>query len=720
MRLLPACWLVVLLLVTQVTCLPAAVTRVEVKTREPYADGRVFDGVGAYEKVRGTVFYAVDPKHAANQQVIDLDLAPTNEAGLVEFSADVEWLAPQDLAKGNGAVLYDVNNRGNKVALSQFNGGADEFLMRQGYVVLWSGWIAETHPGGGRLRMQAPVAVEKGTPVSGIVRAEVVVDGPAERHTLSQWANQGSFEPTERGEREAVLTWREREKEARVVIPRAQWRFEKRLVEENGERGQLPQIDLVVAGGLRPGYIYELVYEAQGSIVQGLGLAGIRDLVSFLKYDTSEKNPLRIADFPRAITSETVLASRVESAPGQDGTQNSPGADAARLTKTLLARRASETKAAMWRAYGFGVSQSGRCLRQFLYDGFNADEQGRQVFDGVMPHVAGAGLGFFNHRFASPTRHNGQHDNHFFPADQFPFAYGDELDPFTGREEGILHRDRARNTVPKVMHTQSSSEYWHRAGSLVHTDPRGQRDAVIPAEVRVYCFGGTQHGPGSGIPASAPGNGQLIGNPADYRPLVRALLTALDEWVRDGKEPPPSAYPRLADKTLVGWRETESGWHALPGVRYPEVIQQPEQLDRGPDFYRFRRSTIEPPISRGSYVVNVPAYGPDNNELGTLLLPAVSTPVGTYTSWNLRSRSIGAANELLGLSGGYIPFLKTKAEREQSGDPRPALLERYSSFAQYAQQYRAAVDALVAQRYLLTEEVGPLVQSIERLRTAFE
>lgn len=675
MRLFLAGLLTVLFSMAPSASLFAAVTRIEIKTREPYAEGRVFDGIGAYEKVRGTVFFAVDPKLAANQQVIDIYLAPKNEAGLVEFSADVEWLAPKDLAKGNGALLYDVNNRGNKVALGQFNSGADEFLMRKGYIVLWSGWIAETHPGGGRLRLQAPMAIENGKPVVGIVRAEVVVDAPAERHTLSQWANQGSFEPTERGEREGVLTWREREKDIRVVIPRAQWRLEKRNIEENGERSLLPQIDLVVSGGLRPGFIYELVYEAQGSIVQGLGLVGIRDLLAFLKYDSSEKNPLRIADSTST---------------------------AARLT------------------YGFGVSQSGRCLRQFLYDGFNADEQGRQVFDGVMPHVAGAGLGFFNHRFASPTRHNGQHDNHFFPADQFPFAYEDELDPFTGREEGILHRDRARGTTPKVMHTQSSSEYWHRAGSLVHTDPKGQRDAVIPPEVRIYCFGGTQHGPGSGVPAAAPGNGQLIGNPADYRPLVRALLTALDEWVREGKEPPPSAYPRIADKTLVGWREAESGWHALPGVRYPEVIQQPEQLDRGPDFYRFRRATIEPPISRGTYVVNVPAYGPDNNELGTLLLPSVAVPVGTYTSWNLRGRSIGAANELLGLNGGYIPFLKSKTERETSGDPRPALQERYGTFAEYARQYRAAVDALVTQRYLLAEEVGPLMQSIERLRPAFE
>ncbi len=664
-----------LFLISSPTSLPAAVTRIEIKTREPYFEGREFEGVGSYERLRGKVFFAVDPQHTANQTVIDLELAPRNAAGLVEFSADVELLAPKDLSKANGAILYDVNNRGGKLALGMFNTGADEFLMRKGYVVLWSGWIAETQPGGGRLRLTAPVATENGQPIIGPVRGEFVIDSTAERNTLAMWANQGSYEPTERGERDAVLTWRSREKDPRVVIPRPQWRFEKRWIDDNGERGQLPHIDLVVAGGLQPGYIYEVVYEAHGPIVQGLGLAGIRDLLSFLKHETSSKNPLLVSE-----------------------------------TKKSAAKF----------IYGFGVSQSGRCLRQFLYDGFNADESGRQVFDGVIPHVAGGGLGFFNHRFASPTRHNGQHDNHLFPADQFPFTYGDETDPFTGREDGILHRDRARGTVPKVMHTQSSSEYWHRAGSLVHTDPLGKRDAKLPPEVRVYCFGGTQHGAGGGIAGTTPGNGQLVGNPADYRPMLRALLTALDEWVRTGKEPPPSAHPRIADGTLVGWRESESGWQGIPGVRYPEVIQQPEQLDRGPEFYRFRRSSIEPPISRGSYVVNVPKCGADNNELGTLLLPAVAVPIATYTSWNTRGRSIGAEGEMLGLQGGYIPFVKTQAEREKLGDPRPALLERYRDFDDFRRQYRAAVDQGIEQRTLLAEDVAELMKLADRWRPLFE
>jgi hypothetical protein len=666
-----------LALLVAACCLPATaraeVTRVEIATRQPYLNGRSFEGVGPYEVLRGRVHFEVDPRHRANQAVVDLELAPRNERGRVEFSADLEILTPADPARGRRVVLYDVNNRGNKVALGQFNSGADEFLMRMGFTVVWSGWIAETQPGGGRLRLSAPVATDNGQPIAGRVRAEIVVDEARPKWTLAMWANQGSYEPTERGEREAVLTWRLREKDERVVIPRSQWRLEKSWIEVDGQRGQLPHLDLVVAGGLQPGWIYELVYEAQGPLVQGLGLAGIRDLVSCLKYDRSERNPVRL----------------------------NSGEPAARY------------------AYGFGVSQSGRCLRMFLYDGFNADEQGRQVFDGVIPHVAGAGLGFFNHRFASPTRHNGQHDNHLFPADMFPFTFGDEEDPFTGRVDGILRRARAQNVVPKVFHTQSSSEYWHRAGSLVHTDPLGQRDAVIPPEVRIYSFGGTQHGPGNGAPQPG-GLGTLPRNPADYRPFNRALLVALDAWVREGKEPPPSVYPRIAEGTLVGWREHESGWKTLPAIRYPEVIHQPEYLDRGPDFLTLRRTLIEPPIRKGNYGVKVAQYSSDNQERGMLDLPSVSVPVGTHTSWNLRNRNAGAEGELLGLAGGYVRFPRTAAERQALGDPRSALLERYQDFDDYLRQFSLACGRLVKLRYVLEEDLPRLRALAESRRQLFE
>lgn len=660
-----------------VACLWAAgaaaeVVRIEITHREPHAEGRSFADVGPYERWRGRVWFAVDPRAEANRQIVDLELAPCNPQGLVEFSADLDLLVPSDLAKANGTLLYEFNNRGNRTCLNMFNGGADEFLCRRGYIVVWSGWIAEVLPGGERLRLEAPVAYQDGRPLRGLVRAEMAPDAPAERLTIAHWANQGSYPPTPEGLQKAVLTWRLRERDPRVVIPREQWRLEQRYIEEQGQRGQLPLIELVLAGGFQPGYLYELVYEAEGSLVQGAGFAGVRDLVACFKHCRDERNVLRLAD---------------------------------------------GRPAAQW-AIGFGTSQSGRALRMFLYDGFNADEQGRQVFDGAMPHVSGAGLGFFNHRFASPTRHNAQHDNHLYPADMFPFTYGETEDPFTGRREGILSRARASGTVPKVMHTQSSSEYWHRAGSLVHTDPRGELDAELPPEVRLYTFGGTQHGPGSGIPGERAA-GQLPANPADYRPLLRALLVALDRWVRDGTTPPESRYPRLSDGTLAGWREAESGWQPLPAVRYPEVIHQPEFQDRGPEFLSLRRTTIEPPGRLGTYGVRVPAIGPDNNELGCLLLPAVAVPLGTYTSWNLRHRSVGAEQELLSLMGGYVPLPSTKGERVATGDPRLSLQERYGSFETYRQQFLAAVARLVEDGYMLEEDVPRQAQSIDWARALF-
>jgi hypothetical protein len=272
--------------------------------------------------------------------------------------------------------------------------------------------------------------------------------------------------------------------------------------------------------------------------------------------------------------------------------------------------------------------------------------------------------------------------------------------------------------VPRVFHTHTSAEYRHRGASLVHTEPLGRRDAVIPPEVRIYAIGGAQHGPGTGIPG-ARGNGQLPGNPTDYRPLLRGLLTALNEWIRSGSTPPASRYPRITDGTLAGWREADSGWKALPGVRYPEVIQQPECLDHGPDYRASRRLTRLPPERRGSYRVLVPAYDGDGNERAMLLLPSVRVPVGTYTGWNLRHASIGAETELLSLAGAYIPFRRTAAERRASGDPRPALLERYASFAGYLDAYRAAARRLIEDRYVLAEDEPNLLSLAERFRELF-
>ena len=646
--------------------------RWDIARREPYAGGKPRGNRGPYEQWSGTVHFALDPGHLANRQIVDLALAPRNAAGKVEFSADFRMLVPVDRTKANGAVFYEVNNRGGATAPRIIDGGADDFLCRQGFVVLTSGWIAEVQPGDGRLRLTAPVATENGQPIRGIIRNEVVVDRPAPRAPICHRGKQGSYRPTQKGLGEARVTRREREADPRQDVPRDQWKLVITDVTADGRAGQLPLIELEVAGGLKAGWIYEVVYEAEGPLVQGTGLAGIRDLISALRFGKAEQNPLQAAD-----------------------------------GKPLINR-----------ALAFGTSQSGRCLRHLLWEGFNIDERGRRVLDGVLSHVAGGGLGSFNHRFASPTRTNGQHDEHLFPADYFPFTYGDETDPFTEKTDGILRRCRASGTVPKVFHTQSTSGYWHRSGSLVHTDPLGRSDSKIPPEVRLYTFGGTQHGPGNGRPTPR-GGGQLPSNPADYTPLIRALVVALDAWVKNDQEPPPSVYPRIADGTLVGWKRSESGWPAIPSVEYPQIIQQPPMLDRGPRWPADRIATFEPPQIKGHYVVKIPAVDADGNERGTLKLPAIAVPVATYTSWNLRAESIGAAGELLSLQGGYIPFARTAEARHQTGDPRSALSERYRNFDDYQVRYLKAAQRLVEQRYLLAEDLPRLQKLCEQFKAVF-
>lgn len=647
----------------------AELVRLEIAKREPYAGGKKIDGVRECERIRGTAFFALDPKLEANQAIVDLELCPRNEAGKVEFSADFEILAPIDRSKANGTLFYEVNNRGNRTAPGTFNGGgADDFLLRQGFVVVWSGWIAEVHAGSDRLTMKAPVPEINGARLTGIVRQEIVVDKPVDKESVVMRKGIGAYPPLASALTSATLTTRERQSDPRITVPRDQWR----LIIQNVETEHLPFVELAVDGGLKPGVIYEVIYEAEGSLCQGAGLAGIRDLVSWLKNDASEQNPLRtVAGQPLAL-----------------------------------------------RAIGFGTSQSGRCLRQFLHDGFNADERGRRVFDGVMPHVAGGGLGSFNHRFAAPTRTNSEHKEHSFPVDRFPFAYGDDIDPYgdPNRPDGILNKARRAGVVPKVFHTQSSSEYWHRSGSLVHTDPLGNRDAVIPDEVRIYTFAGTQHGAGNGVPKGVP----TSSNPADYRPLLRALIVAFDQWIRDGIEPPPSMYPKISDQTLVDWREPQCGWKSISGVRYPTVIHQPFAYDRGPSWPTEGRITREPPLSLGKYEVRVPGFRNDDNEIGCLDLPAITVPVATYASWALRAEKSGSSAALLDLQGSCFPFPKTAADAASAGDPRPSLIGKYGDFSNYQTQLLQAAKDLVAKRYLLAEDIPRIRTLGEKHRFFFE
>ncbi|MEE2636076.1 MAG: alpha/beta hydrolase domain-containing protein [Acidobacteriota bacterium] len=641
----------------------AEIVRIDITSREPFGDA---DGIaiGPYERLRGRVVYALDPDLAANQAIVDLDLAVTDERGRVQFYGDLEILTPVDRALARPTVLYVVNNRGRRTW------GDDPFFLRRGYVTVTSGWLAQVPISRDLLRLEAPIAIDPddGIPVVGTVRAELSTDVPAERLPAGD-RNQLAFEPLRRSLEDATLTWRLRERDPPQPIARDRWRLDIRY-DGQDEGSGLVEVDVILTDGFAPGVIYELTYEARGSVVQGAGFAAIRDVVSFLKRETSDMNPLRRPD-------GSPLATRV------------------------IAQ---------------GRSQSGRALRMFLYEGFNADEHGHQVFDGLMPTVAGGGLGFFNHRFASPTRTATQHRGHLYPVDMFPFTYDDQTDPFTGRTDGLLRRARASGTVPNVMQLDTTSEYWHRSGSLVVTDPLAAHDVTLPPEVRIYVVGGAQHNPGRLSEA-----GQQPANPNDYRPLQETLFLAMDRWLSDGIVPPRSMYPRIADGTLVSWLASSAGWNPLPGVIYPGVIQQPDRLDYGDRYERSRQIDEHPPRRVGDiYEVRVPRLDADNNELGVIRLPRVAVPVATYTGWNLRHRTIGASDELLDLIGGRIPFPRTEDDRFRDDDPRPAVDSRYASFDDYRRRYLVAADQLIAEGYLLPEHLDELRAVTHDQRPLFE
>ena len=652
----------------------AEVVSLKILKREPFAGGKAFDKAGPYDAITAVATFAIDPKDSRNRVIVDLDLAPRNQDGKVEFKSDVTILTPKDPGKGNGAIFYDVNNRGNKLMLGMFNrppGGpgpdtnnlaGDGFLMRQGYTVVWSGWDGELLSGGAsewtrRLLLEPPQV-----PVRGLVRQETLSDTKVKSMPLSRRPFHGSYFPaTKEANAKAVLTKRTVEPGMREVVPRAKWKLvlTVRPVPTFGDHSaqqSLHEVHLELEDGFEPGVLYEVIYESEGSNVQGVGFAAVRDLISFLRHDASDKNPLRTAAGKPAIN----------------------------------------------RAFSFGVSQSGRFLRHLLYQGFNEDTQGRIVFDGLIPHVAGAGLGFFNHRFAQPNRHNGQHEDHLFPSDVFPFTYGPSTDPFTKQTDSILGVYEKSKTQPKVMHTQSAAEYWHRAGSLVHTDPLGKTDAVIPGNVRIYSFGGTQHGPAPFPPVKSFGDN--YNNFGDYRPFLRALIVALDEWVRTGKEPPPSVYPKLTDRTAVAWTREGTGFPMIPGVRFPLVIQQPSYNDYGKDFRTTGIITKEPPTVVGDYVVLVPKGNADGNDLGMLSPPEVAVPLGTFTGWNLRKKAVGSEGSLASLMGSFLPFPTVPTMPPNPVDPRPSVQQRYASSKMYVDQLDAECDRLVKARYILAED----------------
>ncbi len=632
----------------------ADVSRIEIHERE-LLDTQ--DSAVQYEAITGLLHFTLDPQAAGNRKIVDLTLAPTNAQGLVEYSTDFRLLVPRDGPLGD-TLLYQVNNRGRSSLPPDQS--LQHPLSTRGYTFLSTGWIAELEAGEERLRLHAPVIGDANSPVTGQVRYEVYVNAPAPEASIAGAAHL-AYRPTAAGLRDATLTRRLNQTDPREPVPREDFSLR---VEEVQDSEQV-RITLSVAGGLVPGMLYELIYEAQDPVLAGAGLAGIRDVIALLRHGTADVS----------------LSATLEE-----------------LQLPALAHTVA-----------WGNSQSGRLLRQFLYQGFNEDLQGRRVFDGVLPVIAGGGFGMFNLRFAMPTSTNGQHEYHLFPNDHFPFTYGDSVDPFTGRTDGILKRARASGTEPRLMHVQTSNEYWIRAGSLAHTDPLGEQDAQIPDNVRFYTIGGSAHGSGSGRPGAA-GAGQLPANPNLWSPIADSLLARLVDWVRTDSLPPPSRYPRIADGSLVpshlpDGRINPAAWNPLPGIAHPKAMYQVGHADFGPRFLEQGIVDQHPVSAQAWYGARVPAVNADNNDsaASTVLPPLTVVPLGTFVPWNLRSAASGADTELLRLSGGYLPFAASAQEAAAAEDPRAPASSRYPSAQDYLQTYTRATDELIMEGFLLPE-----------------
>ncbi len=333
------------------------------------------------------------------------------------------------------------------------------------------------------------------------------------------------------------------------------------------------------------------------------------------------------------------------------------------------------------------------------------------MLDGVFDQVGGSGRGSFNHRFGQASRDALQHFNILFPVDLFPFTDGPSTDPETGITDSLLARAERTGTAPKIFHLLTNSEYFNRAGSLVHTDPTGARDADLPANTRVYMIASAPHGNGPFPPASNRAGGGLVGratlNPLNYSAAVRALFRALDRWVADDVAPPASAYPRIADGTLTA--PDRAGWPAVPGFDLPQQPLRAFHLNFGPDWSKGIVS-VEPPEVGKPFVVKVPAVDADGNVRAGIRLPDIAVPLATQAGWNYRDASIGAPDRLAGEIGSYIPFAKTRADRERAHDPRLSIEERYRNRDEYIGRIAAAALDLVERGYVLQEDVADLLK----------
>ena len=643
--------------------------------RSIFADGQQFKNHGSYEIIKGYIVFNIDPNSRFFAGVTDIKKSPKNRKGLVEFKSDFLILRPSESGKGNRSIFFEWVNRGNIRCLQFFNDAigsnfpikADHvgngFLFRNGYTIVFCAWQGDLLAGDDRFLMELPVAKNNGKSIKGVVRSQFILEqNGIKTQPLSGWYNTRSHPTVSMDSEKSILTRRPYANAKIQKIPSKDWFFAREekglgLDGSNIETSIVPSDShIYLPGGFETGWIYELIYTAKDPLIMGLGHPAVRDFISFLRYN----------EYDSQDTPNPLLNLKIE------------------------------------KVYGWGRSQSGRLIRDFVYQGYNKDQKGRKVFDGLMPHVSGAGMLWMNHRFANTVTPAGQeHEYHENCADRFPFSYAKSTDHLTGKNDSILTRPK---TDPLIIHTQSATEYWQRRGSLVHTDTQGN-DLLQPENVRIYCWGSSQHFADPLLKSFSNESCQNFTNSVRTSMFFRAMLTRMEMWARDGVSPPPNLFPLRKNGTLLTGEEWRNKFPKIPGIMTPNGPAKLPLLDFGPNFSK-GLITKEPPeiIDEAGYTVMVPSVDHDGNDIGCLRAPMVEVPLATYTGWNIRVRGQGHG-AMYQFSGSTIPFPETQDEKFTTNDPRRSILERYRDRNHYVDLILKSAKLLEEEGFLLGEDV---------------
>jgi hypothetical protein len=680
-----------------------------VSTVDAWGGATPAGAAGPYTVVTGVVHGRLLPTHPDNAGIVDLASAPRDADGYVEYATDAVILRPKSASTARRVLFYDVANRGAKPALSAFIGASSLLkgaapgenipsLLRAGYTVVWSGWqsnVALSRDGAATVvGASFPVARRgDGSPITGLSREEYIPETTETSHRFALTYAPASLSDLSEVRFTARQTWVGADGKQRFDAPSApvvDWHY---VANDNGTAyveftppATVPAADgSAVAPGA--GTIYSFTFRARDPVVSGIGFAAVRDLVGFLKdSDTDERgNPNPVADLKAAACAAGTAC---------------PAHPVGNFDVAIAE----------------GTSQSGRFLRDFLYLGFNKDGHGARVFDGLLPLIAGGRRSWVNERFAQPQRVSREHEDHWMPGDQFPFAYGMATDPVGGKTDGLMKSCLATATCPKIMQLDGSFEWWAGRASLVVTDGAGH-DAALPDNVRYYLVAGTQHGGGGGVGAGLnwqPGGASrclLATSPVSETPVERALIPALEAWIVKGKRPPASRYPTVAGGGLAAPERAATGFPDLSGASVPygaNATPAPLGLTR---FGAVNQLFVTDyggaaPVAdlARQYTLLVPKVDANGNETGGIRMPEVAAPVATYTGWNVRT-ALHASGESCSMAGAAIPFAVNPAAKS-AADPRTTLAQLYTGRADYQARFGAAADALAGRGYLLPQDVA--------------